>query len=141
MGIFTTRIDGTRVSLATLRSMYLRLEAEYKDLNTAYAKRVEERDQRTKERNEARRETSYKISEAVVTYRADIERLKKENEALREQLAEANAEIEARLKQVSDLSGQVALARKVANDKRTEAEELRKWQPKRGKGGRFEKKN
>jgi chromosome segregation ATPase len=141
MGIFTTKINGERVSLATLRSRYLRLEAEYKDLLTVYAKRVVECDERTRERNEARRETSYKISEAVVKYRADIERLKQENKALREQLAEANAEIEARLKQVSDLSGQVAIARKVANDKRTEAEELRKWQPKRGKGGRFVKKN
>ena len=133
MGLFTTKINGERVSLATLRSRYLRLEAEYKDLHTAYAKRVEERDERTKERNEARRDTAYKISEATVKYRADIERLKKENEELREQLAEANAEIEARLKQVSDLSGQVALARKVANDKRSEAEELRKWKPKRDK--------
>lgn len=141
MGIFTTKINGVRVSLGTLRSMYLRLDAEYEDLHTAYAKRVEERDQRTKELNEARRETSYKISEAVVKYRSNIERLKQENKELREQLAEANAEIEARLKQVSDLSGQVAVARKVANDKRTEAEELRKWQPKRGKGGRFVKKN
>jgi predicted nucleic acid-binding Zn-ribbon protein len=140
MGIFTTKINGERVSLATLRSRYLRLEAEYKDLHTAYA-RVEERDERSRERNEARRDTAYKISEATVKYRADIERLKKENEELREQLAEANAEIEARLKQVSDLSGQVAIARKVANDKRTEAEELRKWKPKRGKGGRFVKKN
>lgn len=123
--------------------MYLRLEAEYKDLYTAYLERVEECDERTRERNDARRETSYKISEAVVKYRCDIERLMKENKALREQLAEANAEVEARLKQVSDLSGQVAIARKVANDKRTEAEELRKqlakWQPKRGEGGRFVK--
>lgn len=143
MGIFTTKINGTRVSLTTLRSMYFHLGAKYKDLHTAYAKQIEECNERTRERDEAKRETSYKISEAVVKYRADIERLKKENEALREQLAEANADVEARLKQVSDLQGQLSVARKVLNDKVAENEELRKqlakWKPKRGKGGRFVK--
>lgn len=62
-------------------------------------------------------------------------------EKMSEEISTLNAEIEARLKQVSDLQGQLNVARKVANDKREECEELRsqlaKWKPKRGKGGRF----
>ncbi|MBO7314234.1 MAG: hypothetical protein J6U49_01050 [Alistipes sp.] len=126
MGIFTTKINGVRVSLATLREMYNRTEEEYKELHEAYALRVKERDDAKALAGKARYE---------------LKKVMDERDQLREQLAKANAEIEARLKQVSDLSGQVAVARKVANDKRTEAEELRKWQPKRGKGGRFVKKN
>jgi septal ring factor EnvC (AmiA/AmiB activator) len=56
------------------------------------------------------------------------------NEYLEEELAMRN-------KQVADLQGQIEVSRKVLNDKRAENEELRKqlakWQPKRGKGGRF----
>lgn len=62
---------------------------------------------------------------------------------MEEEITNLNTELEARLKQVSDLSGQVAIARKAANDKCKECEELRKelakWKPKRGKGGRFVK--
>ncbi len=60
-----------------------------------------------------------------------------------EEISTLNAEVEARLKQVSDLQGQLSVARKVLNDKVAENEELRKqlakWKPKRGKGGRFVK--
>ncbi len=64
-------------------------------------------------------------------------------ERMNEEIINLNAEVEARLKQVNDLSGQIAVARKVLNDKVAENEELRKqlakWKPKRGKGGRFVK--
>ena len=64
-------------------------------------------------------------------------------ERMNKEITNLNAEVEARLKQVSDLSGQIAVARKVLNDKVAENEELRKqlakWRPKRGEGGRFTK--
>lgn len=64
-------------------------------------------------------------------------------ERMAEEITNLNTELEARQKQVNDLSGQIAVARKVLNDKRAEAEELRKqlakWKPKRGEGGRFTK--
>lgn len=62
-----------------------------------------------------------------------------------EEIIYLNAELAGRLKQVNDLTGQVQVARKVLNDKVAENAELRKqlakWRPKRGRGGRFEKKN
>ena len=140
MGLFTVRINGVRYTHAQARLLFERMKGEYDKLLTAYNKK-DEFLKKCEELREERRNTSYRISEATVKYMADIKRLKKENEALREQLAEANAEVEARLKQVNDLSGQIAVARKVLNDKRAENEELRKqlakWTPKRGKGGRF----
>lgn len=143
MGLFTVRINGVRYTHAQARLLFERMKVEYNELLTAYNNKKDELLKNSEKLREERRNTSYKISEAVVKYRADIERLKKENEALREQLAEANAEVEARLKQVSDLQGQIEVSHKVLNDKRAEAEELRKqlakWQPKRGKGGRFTK--
>lgn len=63
--------------------------------------------------------------------RLHIKRLEQEIETL-------NTELDARIKQVDDLSGQLFVSRRLYNEAKAE---LNKVKPKRGKGGRFVKKN